>query len=235
MPMRKILVVDDERAIVESLEYALERDGYKVLRAFDGAEALKIFRSQKPDLIILDLMLPIMSGEEVCRLVRKESSVPIIMLTAKDSEIDRVVGLEIGADDYVTKPFSIRELVARVRALFRRTSGESPPHQERKESFSVGPFVVDGERHEIRYHEEALQLPLKEFMLLELLLRNSGRVLTREIILEQIWGPNFYGDNKTVDVHIRRLRKKIEPDSVTPRFIKTVRGVGYRFELENSG
>ncbi len=231
--MRKILVVDDERAIVESLEYALERDGYKVLRAFDGAEALKVFRSQKPDLIILDLMLPIMSGEEVCRLVRKESSIPIIMLTAKDSEIDRVVGLEIGADDYVTKPFSIRELVARVRALLRRASGESPSGQERKESFSVGPFLVDRERHEIRYHGEVLQLPLKEFMLLELLLRNSGRVLTREIILEQIWVPNFYGDNKTVDVHIRRLRKRIEPDPATPRFIKTVRGIGYRFELEN--
>ncbi|GFP36157.1 two-component system, OmpR family, response regulator RegX3, partial [Candidatus Hakubella thermalkaliphila] len=200
---------------------------------FDGAEALKIFRSQKPDLIILDLMLPTISGEEVCRLVRKESSIPIIMLTAKDSEIDRVVGLEIGADDYVTKPFSIRELVARVRALFRRTSGESPSHQERKESFSVGPFVVDGERHEIRYQGGVLHLPLKEFMLLKLLLRNSGRVLTREIILEQIWGPNFYGDNKTVDVHIRRLRERIEPDPTTPHFIKTVRGVGYRFDLEN--
>ena len=232
--MKKILVVDDERAIVESLEYALERDGYKVLRAFDGAEALRIFRSQKPDLIILDLMLPTISGEEVCRLVRKESSLPIIMLTAKDSEIDRVVGLEIGADDYVTKPFGIRELVARVRALFRRTSGGSPSEQERKESFSVGPFLVDVEKHEIRYQGGVLHLPLKEFMLLDLLLRNSGRVLTREIILERIWDPNFYGDNKTVDVHIQRLRKRIEPDPATPRFIKTVRGVGYRFELENS-
>lgn len=232
--MKKILVVDDERAIVESLEYALERDGYKVLRAFDGAEALRIFRSQKPDLIILDLMLPTISGEEVCRLVRKESSLPIIMLTAKDSEIDRVVGLEIGADDYVTKPFGIRELVARVRALFRRTSGGSPSEQERKESFSVGPFLVDVEKHEIRYQGGVLHLPLKEFMLLDLLLRNSGRVLTREIILERIWDPNFYGDNKTVDVHIQRLRKRIEPDPATPHFIKTVRGVGYRFELENS-
>jgi two-component system response regulator RegX3 len=155
------------------------------------------------------------------------------MLTARNSEIDRVVGLEIGADDYVTKPFSIRELLARVRALFRRASGESSSSQERKESFSVGPFLVDGERHEIRYHGEVLHLPPKEFMLLELLLRNSGRVLTREIILERIWDPNFYGDNKTVDVHIRRLRKRIEPDPTTPHFIKTVRGVGYRFDLGN--
>jgi len=229
--MEKILVVDDEPSIVESIEYNLEKEGFSVATAFDGDEAIRVFEREKPDLIVLDLMLPSLSGEEVCKYIRKKSQVPLIMLTAKEQEVDKVVGLEIGADDYIIKPFSMRELIARIKAVLRRTVTFAGATGQ-VESFASGIFEFDAKRHEIRKSDKTLDLTLKEFEILELLMRNSGQVLTRDILLTRVWGDDFFGDAKTLDVHVRRLRKKIEEDPSRPKFIETVRGVGYRFEVE---
>ncbi|MBI4744357.1 MAG: response regulator transcription factor [Actinobacteria bacterium] len=212
-------------------ENRLEKEGYEVISVSDGEEALNLFKKEQPDLIILDLMLPKLSGEEVCRILRKESLVPIIMLTAKDSEVDKVVGLEIGADDYITKPFSLRELLARVKSILRRTESQKTPEKE-AEPIRRGPFLLDLKRHEAKLEQKVLALPLKEFAILELFLRNPGRVFTRDLILRKVWGEDYFGDTKTVDVHIRRLREKIEKNASNPQFVQTVRGLGYRFEID---
>ncbi len=224
-----ILVVDDEPSYRDALSVALEREGFTVETAADGAEALARFETARPALILLDVMLPQMSGVDVCRELRARSQVPIIMVTARNAEIDAVVGLEVGADDYVTKPFRLRELVARVRAALRRapnTDGAAPM----VEVIEVGDVKLDAARHEVFVNDGLVPLPLKEFELLELLLLNAGRVLTRDVLIDRIWGPNYYGDTKTLDVHIKRLRAKLELDPATPTRIVTVRGVGYRYE-----
>ncbi len=225
--MPKILVVEDEPALVDALEYGLSAEGFEVTTSTDGGESLRLFERERPDLVLLDLMLPGMSGTEVCKRIRASSPTPIIMLTAKDSEIDKVVGLELGADDYVTKPFSMRELAARVRAVLRR-GGESdlPDTGAPLEMLGVR---MDSERYEVTARGQAVELPPKEFALLELLLRNAGRVLTRDVIIDRVWGGDYVGDTKTLDVHIKRLRSRIEPDPHDPRLILTVRGVGYKF------
>ena len=225
--MTKILVVEDEQSLREPLEYLLRREGYDVAGVEDGAEALKRIQQESPDLILLDLMLPGMSGTEVCREVRTRSQVPIIMLTAKDSEVDIVVGLELGADDYITKPYSSRELLARVRAVLRRKDADSSSSDAVLEHHSVR---LDSERHQVTLHGEPISLPLKEFELLELLMVNAGRVLTRGQIIDRVWGSDYFGDTKTLDVHIKRLRSKIEKTPAQPVIIVTVRGLGYRFE-----
>lgn len=232
--MKKILIVEDEKSIVDSIKYNLEKEGYQTVCAFDGEEALQLARRENPDAIILDLMLPRLSGEEVCRILRRESMVPIIILTAKDTEIDKVVGLEIGADDYVTKPFSVRELLARVRAILRRVESQTREPEEAAKCIVAGPIFMDLEKHEVRLKGKVLPLPLKEYQILELFLKNPGRVLTREFLLRRVWGEDYFGDTKTVDVHIRRLREKIEENSNNPKFIQTVRGVGYRFEVREN-
>lgn len=229
--MSTILIVDDEPSIVESVKYNLEKEGFRVCTASDGEKALDAFGKEKPDLVILDLMLPRLSGEEVCRYIRKKSDIPIIMLTAKGDEVDVVVGLEIGADDYMTKPFSMRELIARVRAVLRRKTLDSVKDTEVEPSMT-GPFQLDPKRHEIRLEGKQLDLTLKEYQILELLMQNRGQVLTREILLHRVWGEDYFGDTKTLDVHIRRLRTKVEKDPAHPEYIKTIRGVGYRFEVE---
>jgi two-component system response regulator RegX3 len=224
-----ILVVDDEQSYRDALSVALEREGFTVETAADGAEALARFDTARPALILLDVMLPQMSGVDVCRELRARSQVPIIMVTARNAEIDAVVGLEVGADDYVTKPFRLRELVARVRAALRRapnTDGAGPM----VEVIEVGDVKLDAARHEVFVNDGLVPLPLKEFELLELLLLNAGRVLTRDVLIDRIWGPNYYGDTKTLDVHIKRLRAKLELDPANPTRIVTVRGVGYRYE-----
>lgn len=225
--MKKILVVDDEPTLVSTLKYNLEREKYQVITATNGPAALDAARAARPDLIILDLMLPGLDGIEVCRILRKDMSVPILMLTAKATEVDKVVGLEIGADDYVTKPFGMRELLARVRALFRRaeTMVTSPA-----EVVSSGDLRVDVSRHQAFKGDTSLRLKPKEFDLLTFLLRNRGRAFTREQLLSQIWGYDFSGDTRTVDVHVRWLRKKIEVEPAAPARLVTVRGTGYRFE-----
>ena len=225
--MTKILVVEDEQSLREPLEYLLRREGYDVAGVEDGAEALKRIQQESPDLILLDLMLPGMSGTEVCREVRTRSQVPIIMLTAKDSEVDIVVGLELGADDYITKPYSSRELLARVRAVLRRKDADSSSSDAVSEHHGVR---LDSERHQVTLHGEPISLPLKEFELLELLMVNAGRVLTRGQIIDRVWGSDYFGDTKTLDVHIKRLRSKIEKTPAQPVIIVTVRGLGYRFE-----
>jgi len=226
-PVKKILVVDDEPTLVSTLKYNLERENYQVLTAANGPAAVEAAKSGRPDLIILDLMLPGLDGIEVCRILRKEMSVPILMLTARATEIDKVVGLEIGADDYVTKPFAMRELVARVRALLRRAdSAVSMP----VEVVSSGDLRVDMSRHQAFRGDTPLRLKPKEFDLLAFLLRNRGRAFTREQLLSQIWGYDFSGDTRTVDVHVRWLRKKIEDEPAAPARLVTVRGTGYRFE-----
>ena len=227
--MTKILVVEDETSFSEALKYLLGREGFDVVVAETGTHALEIFDETNPDLLLLDLMLPGVSGTEVCRTIRAKSQVPIIMLTAKDSEIDKVVGLEIGADDYVTKPYSSRELIARIRAVLRRNADPS----ERTESssfFTAGPVALDIERHIVTINGQTVAFPLKEFELLEYLLRNIGRVLTRTQIIDRVWGSDYVGDTKTLDVHIKRLRAKIEVDPANPVFIQTVRGLGYKME-----
>jgi phosphate regulon transcriptional regulator PhoB len=224
----KILVVDDEENILELVRYNLEKEGYEVLLARDGAEALEVAQREKPDLIILDLMLPGVDGLEVCRTLRQKSNVPILMLTAKREETDRVIGLELGADDYLTKPFSLRELLARVRAILRRTHGYE--ELARSQVISVGGLTIDPERHEVLVNGRTAELTLKEFELLSFLARHPGRVFTREELLERLWDYEFFGDTRTVDVHIRHLREKIEADPRNPKYIKTVRGVGYKFE-----
>jgi two-component system response regulator RegX3 len=226
--MPKVLVVDDEDSLLEAVRYALSREGLNVVVARDGAEAVQVFETERPDLLVLDLMLPVLNGMDVCRRIRTTSKVPILMLTARDAEVDRVVGLEMGADDYVTKPFSLRELVARVRALLRRAgvadSSGDPPVLE------ASGIRLDSERHEVTVRGGLVSLPLKEFELLEVLLENRGRVLTRQTLIDRVWGFDYVGDTKTLDVHVKRLRARIEEDRHDPRLIVTVRGVGYRFD-----
>jgi two-component system, OmpR family, response regulator RegX3 len=225
--MPKVMVVEDEPSLVEALEFALVDEGFKVVSTGDGRDSLALFERECPDLVLLDLMLPNMSGTEVCKQIRAASSVPIIMLTARDSEIDKVVGLEVGADDYVTKPFSMRELVARVKAVLRRSGDTS--ELDTSGAVEVSGVRVDRERHEVSVRGHDVQLPPKEFALLELLIRNAGRVLTREVLIDRIWGADYVGDTKTLDVHIKRLRGRIERDPRDPQHIYTVRGVGYKF------
>jgi len=228
MAKEKILVVDDERNIVELLKYNLEKEGYEVLSAYDGFEAVNIAKQDRPDLIILDIMLPGQGGLEVCRILRKETKIPIIMATAKGEEIDKILGLELGADDYVTKPFSPRELVARVKAVLRRTSSKT----EEKDELAFEDLTINLVKHEIRLKGEEVDLKPKEFDLLKLLATNPGKVFTRDFLLEQLWGYDYLGDTRTVDVHMRRLRQKIEEDAANPRFLKTVHGIGYKFQYE---
>lgn len=225
--MTRVLVVEDEESFSDALSFMLRKEGFEVAVASTGTDAVVQFDRDGADLVLLDLMLPGMSGTEVCRNLRARSSVPIIMVTAKDSEVDKVVGLELGADDYVTKPFSSRELVARIRAVLRRI-GE--PEELLPGVIEAGPVRMDVERHVVSVSGEAVALPLKEFELLELLLRNSGRVLTRGLLIDRVWGSDYVGDGKTLDVHVKRLRAKIETDPATPVHLVTVRGLGYKFE-----
>jgi len=224
---RRILLVEDEESLAESIRYSLEREGFTVTLAADGRKAIERFRSDDPDLVILDLMLPELSGLDVCRLIRQESNVPIVMVTAKDSEADKVAGLELGADDYVTKPFSIRELVSRVRAHLRRARMQEPTAVE--EMLNAGPIEMDVAKHEVRVGEGLVAFPPKEFELLEAFLRRRGRLLTREFLIEEIWGHDYVGDTKTLDVHVKRIRQKIEHDPHDPELLLTVRGLGYKF------
>jgi len=226
--MTRVLVVEDERNLREPLVYLLQKEGYEVIEAEDGISAVENFNTLGADLILLDLMLPGLSGNEVCRIIRAESQVPIIMLTAKDTEIDKVVGLEIGADDYVTKPYSTRELLARMKAVLRRGA---EPVQDDSGVLKAGPVVMDLDRHTVSVNGENIQMPLKEFELLELLMENVNRVLTRGQIIDRVWGSNYFGDTKTLDVHVKRVRSKIEDDPSRPRHLLTVRGLGYKFEV----
>lgn len=225
--MTRILVVEDEESFREGLQYMLSREGFEVVLASDGAQGMAEFDKSAPDLVLLDWMLPEMPGIEVCKYIRTKSSVPVIMLTAKDSEVDKVVGLELGADDYVTKPFSTPELLARIRAVLRRGGDLDVPNASIIEN---GPIRIDVDRHAISVNGEDVSMPLKEFELLEYLIRNSGRVLTRGQLMDRVWGSNYHGDGKTLDVHIKRIRSKIEPDPANPIYLTTVRGLGYRFE-----
>ena len=225
--MTRVLVVEDEDSFSDPLSYMLRNEGFEVAVAPTGPEALEEFDRHGADLVLLDLMLPGLPGTEVCRQLRNRSAVPVIMLTAKDSEIDKVVGLELGADDYVTKPFSSRELVARIRAVLRRHGQAEEPEDA---ALEAGPVRMDVERHTVSVSGRAVQLPLKEFELLEMLLRNAGRVLTRMQLIDRVWGADYVGDTKTLDVHVKRLRAKIEPDPAVPRYLVTVRGLGYKFE-----
>lgn len=225
--MTRILIVEDEESLSDPLSYLLGKEGFEVEVVADGIEAVVEFDRSGADLVLLDLMLPGQSGTEVCRQLRQRSNVPVIMLTAKDSEIDKVVGLELGADDYVTKPYSARELVARIRAVLRR---QGEPEELVSATVQAGPVRMDIERHVVSVNGEQVSLPLKEFELLEMLLRNSGRVMTRGQLIDRVWGSDYVGDTKTLDVHVKRLRGKIEPDPSSPRYLVTVRGLGYKFE-----
>lgn len=225
--MTKILVVEDEQGLRDPLVYLLKKEGYEVIEAVDGDEAIREFKAQSPDLILLDLMLPKRSGNEVCQIIRQTSNVRIIMLTAKDSPIDKVVGLEIGADDYVTKPYETPELFARIKAVLRRGV---EPQVEVGNVLEAGSVRMDVERHEVEVNGERVQMPLKEFELLELLLENVNRVLTRGQIIDRVWGSDYFGDTKTLDVHVKRIRSKIEEDPARPKHVVTVRGLGYKFE-----
>ncbi|TMK19742.1 MAG: response regulator transcription factor [Actinobacteria bacterium] len=222
-----ILLVEDEASLAESVRYNLEREGFRVAVAPDGRVGLQSFRKDPPSLVILDLMLPEMSGLDLCKLIRDESQVPIIMLTAKDAEADKVAGLDLGADDYVTKPFSMRELVSRVRAQLRRAGMAGAVANN--EVLSGGPVILDAERHEVRVRGDLVSLPPKEFSLLHLLLARKGRLVTRHFMLEEIWGPDYFGDTKTLDVHVKRVREKVEENPREPHHIQTVRGLGYKF------
>ena len=225
--MTRVLVVEDEESYSEALAYMLRKEGYDVAIASTGPDALDEFERSGADIVLLDLMLPGLSGTEVCRQIRQTSNVPVIMVSAKDSEVDKVVGLEIGADDYVTKPYSPRELVARIRAVLRRgTEPDLAPA-----TLEAGPVRMDVDRHQVTVDNAAVKLPLKEFELLELFLRNPGRVLTRGQLIDRVWGSDYVGDTKTLDVHVKRLRAKIEPDPGNPVFLTTVRGLGYKFEV----
>jgi two-component system response regulator RegX3 len=221
-------VVEDEESFSDALSYMLRKEGFEVAVSATGTGALTEFDRNGADIVLLDLMLPEMSGTEVCRQLRQKSHVPIIMVTARDSEIDKVVGLEIGADDYITKPYSPRELVARVRAVLRRNATEQV--EIAAPTLAAGPVRMDVERHVVTVSGDSVALPLKEFELLELLLRNAGRVLTRGQLIDRVWGADYVGDTKTLDVHVKRLRAKIEPEPSMPRYIVTVRGLGYKFE-----
>lgn len=225
--MTRVLVVEDEESFSDALSYMLRKEGFEVAVAATGDAGLEEFSRAGADLVLLDLMLPGLSGTEVCRRLRLQSTVPVIMLTAKDSEIDKVVGLELGADDYVTKPFSSRELLARIRAVLRRGA---EPVEASLGVLDAGPIRMDVERHVVTVGGEPVRLPLKEFELLEMLLRNAGRVLTRAQLIDRIWGADYVGDTKTLDVHVKRLRAKIEPDPSSPSYLLTVRGLGYKLE-----
>ncbi|MBU3141954.1 response regulator [Clostridium sp. CF012] len=229
MAGEKILVVDDEEHIQELIKFNLEKSGYKVICAGDGIEAIKLLKEQLPQLMLLDLMLPGMDGLDVCKEIRKDSSManmPIIMITAKGEEIDKIIGLELGADDYITKPFSVRELVARIKAILRRTN-----MQLVEKTFNIGNLAIDFGKHEVIKSESKIDLTLKEFELLEILIKNKGRVMTRDFLLDKIWGYEYLGETRTVDVHIRHLRQKIEEDDKNPAYIQTIRGIGYRFNF----
>lgn len=226
--MTKILIVEDESSFSEALSFLLGKEGYEVAVAATGTDAIKQFRENGADLILLDLMIPEISGVEVCKTIRTTSQVPIIMLTAKDSEIDKVVGLELGADDYVTKPYSSRELIARIKAVLRRGFGEDVTSEHG--ILTVASIRLDVGKHLVTVNGTLISLPLKEFELLEFLMRNSGRVLTRTQLIDRIWGGDYYGDTKTLDVHIKRLRSKIEADPANPVLIQTIRGLGYKLE-----
>ncbi len=231
MPNQKVLVVEDEENLVEALRYNLEREGYAVLTAMDGEKGLELARGSNPDLIILDVMLPRLDGFEVCRILRRDVNTPILMLTAKGEEVDRIVRLELGADDYVTKPFSMRELLARVRAMLRRSRMTSETlFSTGVESYTAGDLEVDLSSHTARLGSVTLDLKPREFDLLTLLVSNRGRAITRDQILERLWGYDYIGDTRTVDVHVRWLREKIEAEPGSPKRIITIRGVGYRFE-----
>jgi two-component system response regulator RegX3 len=223
----KILVVEDEASFSEALAYVLGKEGFEVVVADTGDGAIATFDRVGADLVLLDLMLPGLSGTEVCKQLRSRSNVPIIMLTAKDTEVDKVVGLELGADDYVTKPYSKAELVARIRAVLRRQSEVAPATDS---ILIAGPVRIDVERHQVDINNISVALPLKEFELLEFLVRNSGRVLTRAQLIDRVWGSDYFGDTKTLDVHVKRLRAKIEQDPANPVYIQTIRGLGYKFE-----
>jgi two-component system response regulator RegX3 len=225
--LTRILVVEDEQNLREPLVYLLQKEGYDVIEAEDGQSAIDSFFTLGADLVLLDLMLPGVNGNEVCRAIRAESQVPIIMVTAKDAEIDKVVGLEIGADDYVTKPYSSRELLARMKAVLRRGTEAVTVSTS---LIKAGPVEMDLERHTVTVNGERIQMPLKEFDLLELLMENVNRVLTRGQIIDRVWGSNYFGDTKTLDVHVKRIRSKIEEDPARPVHLTTVRGLGYKFE-----
>jgi two-component system response regulator RegX3 len=226
-----VLLVEDEHSFVEALTVGLKREGFRVQVAQDGSEALELFDAVRPDLVLLDVMLPKISGIDVCRELRRRSQVPIIMVTAKGSEIDTVVGLEVGADDYVTKPYRLRELVARMRAVLRRRANEAAATTpNRGDVLKVGDVHLDSERHEVEVRGTPVRLPLKEFELLEILLANAGRVLPRETLIDRVWGADYVGDTKTLDVHIKRLRAKVEDDPSSPSRIVTIRGLGYKYD-----
>jgi two-component system response regulator RegX3 len=228
--MTHILIVEDEISFSEALAFLLEKEGFQITVAENGREALEKFDEKGADLILLDLMIPEVSGTEVCRIIRTKSQVPIIMLTAKDAEIDKVVGLELGADDYVTKPYSSRELLARIKAILRRNAPGAEMSADHG-SLNLGPIKMDIDRHQVTIDSKVIPLPLKEFELLEFLLRNSGRVLTRNQLIDRVWGSDYFGDTKTLDVHIKRLRGKIEEDPANPKIIHTIRGLGYKLEI----
>ncbi|MFL6207120.1 MAG: response regulator [Acidimicrobiales bacterium] len=230
-PDATVLVVEDEDSFVEALTVGLKREGFRVQVASDGAEALERFDAIRPDLVLLDVMLPKISGIDVCREIRRKSSVPIIMVTAKGSEIDTVVGLEVGADDYVTKPYRLRELVARMRAVLRRRANDTSSYELSGDALQVGDVALDPQRHEVMVRGEAVPMPLKEFELLELLLANAGHVLPRETLIDRVWGSDYVGDTKTLDVHVKRLRAKVEPDPSSPTRIVTIRGLGYKYDV----
>jgi two-component system, OmpR family, response regulator RegX3 len=224
----RVLIVEDEESLVEAIRYNLEREGFATASASDGLSALEAFRAERPDLVLLDLMLPSLSGLDVVRAIRAESSVPVIIVTAKDTEADTVTGLELGADDYVTKPFSVRELLSRVRANLRRTL-LAPEDGASEEILRGGPVELDVGRHEARVRGEAVALPPKEFELLEVFLRRRGRLLTRDYLIDEVWGSDYFGDTKTLDVHVKRIRRKVEEDPHHPVHLVTVRGLGYKF------
>jgi two-component system response regulator RegX3 len=226
----KILIVEDESSFSEAISFLLGKEGFETDIAENGRTALELFKASAYDLVLLDLMIPQVSGIEVCRAIRTTSMVPIIMLTAKDSEVDKVVGLELGADDYVTKPYSSRELVARIKAVLRRGTTESMDADSNSAIQVAGNIRMDVERHQVTVNGTLINLPLKEFELLEFLMRNTGRVLTRGQLIDRVWGGDYYGDTKTLDVHIKRLRSKIEEDPANPQLIQTIRGLGYKFE-----
>jgi len=229
MAEEKILVVDDEEHIQELIKFNLEKSGYKVICADNGIDAIKLAKEQMPQMMLLDLMLPGMDGLDVCKEIRKDSNMsnmPIIMITAKGEEIDKIIGLELGADDYITKPFSVRELVARIKAILRRST-----MQLVEKTFNVGNLVIDFGKHEVIKSENKIDLTLKEFELLQILIKNKGRVMTRDFLLDKIWGYEYVGETRTVDVHIRHLRQKIEDDDKNPVYIQTIRGIGYRFNF----
>ncbi|MFM8775687.1 MAG: response regulator [Actinomycetota bacterium] len=226
-----VLVIDDEESFIEALQVGLKREGFRIEVARDGAEALSVFDSVRPDAVLLDVMLPKVSGTDVCREIRKKSSLPIIMVSAKGSEIDTVVGLEVGADDYIVKPYRLRELVARLRAALRRGElSKSDDDTSGVGSVSIGSISIDPDQHVVTIRGQVTKLPLKEFELLYLLMANAGRVMTRETLIDRVWGTDYYGDTKTLDVHIKRLRAKIEQEPAEPKLVVTIRGLGYKYE-----